>query len=48
MAERAAVAAVNKVYEDAMKEDDEQYLGSDDPDINDTAADDQPKPKKSS
>ena len=31
-----------------MKEDDEQYLGSDDPDINDTAADDQPKPKKSS
>ena len=31
-----------------MKEDDEQYLSSDDPDINDTAADDQPKPKKSS
>lgn len=47
MAERAAVAAVNKVYEDAMKEDDEQYLGSDDPDINDTATDNQPKPKKS-
>ena len=32
MAECAAVNAVSKVYEDAIKEDNEQYLGSDDPD----------------
>ena len=32
MAERAIAAAVSKVYEDAIKEDAEQYLGSDDPD----------------
>ena len=31
-----AIAAVSKVYEDAAKEDEEQYLGSDDPD-NDNA-----------
>jgi len=30
-ADFAAVAAINKVYEDAIKEDEEQYLGSDDP-----------------
>ena len=35
MAECAAAAAVSKVYEDAVKEDDEQYLGSDDPDNDD-------------
>ena len=33
MAECAAANAVSKVYEDAIKEDNEQYLGSDDPDI---------------
>ena len=33
MAEFAAASAVSKVYEDAIKEDNEQYLGSDDPDI---------------
>ena len=33
MAECAAASAVSKVYEDAIKEDNEQYLGSDDPDI---------------
>ncbi|XP_067045500.1 uncharacterized protein [Acropora muricata] len=33
MAECAAANAVSKVYEDAIKEDTEQYLGSDDPDI---------------
>ena len=33
MAEYAAANAVSRVYEDAIKEDNEQYLGSDDPDI---------------
>ena len=28
----AAAVAISKVYEDAIKEDEEQYLGSDDPD----------------
>ena len=36
-AEFAAAAAISKVYEDAIKEDDEQYLGSDDPDNDDPA-----------
>ena len=36
MAECTIAAAVSKVYEDAAKEDEEQYLGSDDPD-NDNA-----------
>lgn len=31
-AECAAATAVSKVYEDAIEEDNEQYLGSDDPD----------------
>ena len=35
VAECAIAAAVNKVYEDAIKEDAEQYLGSDDPDKDD-------------
>ena len=30
-ADFAAAAAISKVYEDASKEDEEQYLGSDDP-----------------
>ena len=30
-ADFAAAAAISKVYEDAIKEDEEQYLGSDDP-----------------
>ena len=34
-AEHATAAAVSKVYEDSVKEDDEQYLGSDDPDMED-------------
>ena len=33
MAECAAANTVSKVYEDAIKEDNQQYLGSDDPDI---------------
>ena len=32
MTECAAAAAVSKVYEDAIKQDSEQYLGSYDPD----------------
>ena len=36
MAECAIAAAVSKVYEDAAKENEEKYLGSDDPD-NDNA-----------
>ena len=35
IAECAIAAAVSKVYEDAIKEDAEQYLGSDDPDKDD-------------
>ena len=35
MAECAIAAAVSKVYEDVIKEDVEQYLGSDDPDNDD-------------
>ena len=35
MAECAIAAAVSKVYEDAIKEDAEQYLESDDPDNDD-------------
>ena len=33
MAECAAGNAASKVYEDAIKEDNEQYFGSDDPDV---------------
>ena len=43
-AECAIAAAVSKVYEDAIKEDAEQYLGSDDPDNDD--ADMKPRPSK--
>ena len=35
LAESAIAAAVSKVYDDAIKEDAEQYLGSDDPDKDD-------------
>ena len=38
-AECVAAAAVSKVYEDAVKEDTEQYLGSDDPDNDDIPID---------
>lgn len=39
-AELAMAAAVSKVYDDALNEENEQYLGSDDPDIgNDTRLD---------
>ena len=44
MAECSIAAAVSKVYEDAIKEDAEQYLGSDDPDNDDS--DMKPKPTK--
>ena len=37
-AECAAAAAASKVYEDAIKKDNEQYLGSDDPDKEDEGA----------
>ena len=46
-AESAAAAAISKVCEDAIKEDEEQYLGSDDPD-NDDAAYNWPEPKRQS
>ena len=35
MTEYLAVAAASKVYEQAVKEEDEQYLGSEDPDEKD-------------
>ena len=35
-AEFSAAAAISKVNEDAIEEDEEQYLGSDDPDFDDT------------
>ena len=44
MAECVIAAAVSKVYEDAIKEDAEQYSGSDDPDNDDT--DMKPRPTK--
>ena len=44
MAECAIAAAVSKVYEDAIKEDAEQYLESDDPDNDD--ANMKPRPPK--
>ena len=44
MAECAIAAAVSKVYEDVIKEDVEQYLGSDDPDNDDD--DMKPRPTK--
>ena len=44
MAECAIAAAVSKVYEDAIKEDAEQYLESDDPDNDD--ANMKPRPTK--
>ncbi|PFX30400.1 hypothetical protein AWC38_SpisGene4851 [Stylophora pistillata] len=45
-AEFAAAAAASKVYEDAIKEDEEQYLGSDDPDIDGTDPSHWPEPKR--
>ena len=44
IAECAIAAAVSKVYEDAIKEDAEQYLGSDDPDKDDAVM--RPRPTK--
>ena len=41
----AAAAAISKVYEDAIKEDEEQYLGSDDPDSDDVAYN-RPEPER--
>ncbi|KAK3730780.1 hypothetical protein QZH41_000800 [Actinostola sp. cb2023] len=42
-AEYKAAAAVSKIYEDASKEEREQYLGSDDPDYEDHHKDDVPQ-----
>ena len=45
-AEFAAAAAISKVYENATKEDEEQYLGCDDPDIDDPYTSHWSKPKR--
>ena len=43
-----AAAAISKLYEDAIKEDEEQYLGSDDPDNDDATYNYWPEPKRQS